>query len=155
MAVVLVLLALPALAALVLVGVRAGRERRAADTPGRRRDRAAAAARERLADDADGRAVERALRAFLADRFGIAPTTRSRAALDGPLADAGVSADVRSRLYALLDACTHAQFAPGGAGARDLRADAEAVLDALARPARQPGPRAGWRRFGRRARSAA
>ena len=145
-------LALPALAALLLVGVRVGRERRAADTPDRRRDRAEAAARERLGGAADARGVERAVRTFLADRFGIAHGTRGRAALDGPLADAGVSADVRSRLYTLLDACTHAQFAPGGAGGPDLRADAEPVLDGLARPARRP--RAGRWRLGRRARAA-
>ena len=123
-------LALPALAALLLVGVRAGRERLAADTPERRRDRAAAVARERLSaagGAAGARDVERAVRSFLADRFGA--TSPGRPALDGKLGAAGVSADLRDRVHALLAACARAQFAPGlGADLAALRADAEAVL---------------------------
>ena len=75
-------LALPALAALLLASVRAGRERLEADTPERRSRRAGAAVRERLAavgGGADGfRDVERAVRAFLADRLGVPPSARSR-----------------------------------------------------------------------------
>ena len=137
-------LALPALAALALLGVRAGRERRTADTPERRRSRAAVAARERLAGGAGGvRDVERAVRTFLADRFGAAAPDRP--ALDAQMEAAGVSVDVRARVHALLAACSRAQFAPGlGADPAALRADAEAVLADLDRP-RRPA-----RRFGRR-----
>ena len=145
-------LALPALAALLLASVRAGRERLEADTPERRSRRAGAAVRERLAavgGGADGfRDVERAVRAFLADRLGVPPSARSRPALDAHLDAAGVPADLRERVHEVLAACARGQFAPGlasGVALAALRADADAVLADLDRPA-PPARRFAWMR---------
>ncbi|MDT0632402.1 BatD family protein [Rubrivirga sp. S365] len=146
-------LALPALAALALLGVRAGRERLAADTPDRRSRRAAAAASSRLAGTAGGadgfREVERAVRAFLADRLGVPPSVRERAALDARLEAAGAPTELRDRVHAVIAACARGQFAPGlASNLAAVRADAEATLGALDSLGRVQ--RSGFRRFGER-----
>lgn len=144
-------LSLPALAALALFGVRAGRERLEADTPERRRRQAASAASDRLAEAGGGaagfREVERILRTFLADRLGVPRSVRDRADLDARLDAAGVSAELRGRVHAVLAASARGQFAPGlasGAGLDTLRTEASSLLDALD-GADRPARRRWWR----------
>ena len=133
-------LAFPAVAAGLFLAARAGRQRMAADTPERRRRRAPADVRRRLAR---ARAlsgppafaeIEAAVRAFVADRLGIPAGPLSADALDRALARAGVAAQARDRLGAVLAACARGQYAPGlgpdlGSVADDAR-DALAGLDA-------------------------
>ncbi len=133
-------LALPLLVAGGLVAARVGRQRLEADTPARRRRRAATEVQRRLADARarSGRdayaEVERATHVFLTDRFGIPAATRSRPDLDRALDRAGVPPAVRMRTLDLLDACDRGQYAPGlprGFSPEAVVSEAEATLDAL------------------------
>lgn len=114
-------LALPAIAASLFLAARAGRQRLAAETPAQRRRRVGADVRQRLAaaralDGPDAFAeTERALRAFLADRFGAPEGPRSAEALDRALAP-DVPDALRRRTLDVLAACAQGQFAPGLAG---------------------------------------
>ena len=138
-------LALPAVAAAGVLGARAGRRRLAAETPAKRSRRVGADVRRQLgaARALGGPAayaeVERALRAFLADRFGAPAGPRSADALDRALAP-DVPDDLRQRTRDVLAACARGQFAPGLAGPpTDVIDEAEAVLGDLdALPAAAP-----------------
>lgn len=138
-------LALPAIAASLVLGARAGRRRLAAETPAKRSRRVGADVRRRLeaARRLDGPAAfaetERALRAFLADRFGVPAGPRSADALDRALAPA-VPDVLRRRTLDVLAACARGQFAPGLGDAHGAVIDeAEAVLaDLDALPAAGP-----------------
>jgi len=138
-------LALPAIAASLLWGARAGHQRLTAETPAKRSRRVGADVRRRLeaARALDGPAAsaetERALRAFLADRFGAPTGPRSTEALDRALAP-DVPDGLRRRTLDVLAACARGQFAPGLDDAHGaVIDDAEAVLaDLDALPAAGP-----------------
>lgn len=125
----------PALALLLVVGVRRGRDRLRADTPERRARRAPADVRRRLAEAraAPGpdraRAVERAARTFLADRFGLPPEL-GRAEIDRRLDARAVAPEARAALDGVLARCERVQFAPGTPDDA-LADDAEQALAAL------------------------
>ena len=145
-------LALPALAAGLFWGARAGRQRLAADMARRRRRRAPADVRRRLARarTLDGPAafaeVEAAVRAFLSDRLGVPAGPLSADALDQALANAGLAPADRARLRAVRAACERGQYAPGLRPSADAVASQaqQALADLDARPSRPTVRR--WRR---------
>ncbi len=145
-------LALPALAAALFLGARAGRQRLAADTARRRWRRAPADVRRRLtrAQTLDGPAafaeIEGAVRGFLSDRLGVPAGPLSADALDEALADAGVAPDARARLRAVRAACERGRYAPGlGQRADAVAAEAQQALADLDADAARPSTRR-WRR---------
>ncbi len=138
-------LALPAVAASLMLAARVGRERRAADTPEKRKRRASADVRQRLdaARSLDGAPafaeVERAVRTFLADRFGVPPTAPAD---DADRALESVPDGLRQRTRDVLDAAVQGQFAPGlGGSPRAVADQAEAVLSDLDGAQRPSAPR--------------
>ena len=136
----------PALALLLVVGVRRGRERMAADTPERRARRAPAEVQRRLRDAHAARgveraaAVERAVRLFLRDRWGLGATVLSRPEIAARLGAVGVPDDALADLDAVLERCNAARYAPAGADDATLPDDAAAALERLtpAPAARRP-----------------
>ncbi len=135
-------LVLPLVAAALVLGARAGRERLAADTPARRHRRAPAAVRERLAQARRQPAprafadIEDAVRGYLTDRLGVARGPLTPQALDAALA--GVPDDARAQVADVLAACARGQYAPGLGGHVDEVAQAaeRAVAGLDARPLR-------------------
>ena len=148
-------LAAPALALLLALGLRRGRERLAADTPERRARRAPAEMQRRLAAARGARgperaaAVDRAVRRFLHDRWGLSARALSRTEIHDRLAALGVPADALADLDDVLARSADARFAPAGSDDATLAEDAAAVLGRLT-PAAAPR-----RRLGRRVATAA